>query len=314
MKSLITGIDGFVGPYLAQLLKGKGYVVVGTALDKNTVTDTQNLDFLYSLDITDYVKIEEILTKHKPDFIFHLAAQSSAKLSWNEPSLTININTIGTINLLNAIKNNSNKSKVLLIGSSEEYGDIGKTHGAIDELYRLNPQNPYAVSKISQTFLGEIYAKAYNLDIFMTRAFNHFGPKQESSFVIADFCKKIAYIEKSSSNSISVGNLSAYRDFTDVRDIVQAYYDVITLGIAGEIYNVGSGHAISIQNILDILLSFSKKKINVEIDKSKLRPLDVPFIECNNYKLKKQTGWEPKRSLENSLLETLNYWRNEINN
>jgi GDP-4-dehydro-6-deoxy-D-mannose reductase len=266
---------------------------------------------VHNLDILDIAQISELLNRLKPDYIFHLAAQSSVAYSWKNPGLTIDVNIKGCANLLDAVKELDYKPRVLLIGSGEEYGHIKDGECPIVEDNVLRPGNIYAATKSCQNMLGRIYALGYGLDIMMVRAFNHIGPNQTPTFVVADFCKQVADIEKGLAEPvIYVGNLSAKRDFTDVRDVVRAYGMLACGGVSGETYNVGTGHAIAIQEILDMILSMSKVKISVCVDENKLRPVDVPIIEPDITKIKNTVGWTPRIKLETTLQETLNYWRN----
>lgn len=307
--ALIIGGAGFVGNYLAKYLHDEcGYFVNSTKLANETL-DSPYGD-VYDLDILDQRSIGDLLEKMSPDFIFHLAAQSSVAVSWKRPALTVDINVKGVVNLLEALKNIEYKGRTLLIGSGEEYGMIQDDECPIAENNVLRPGNIYAATKACQSLLGSIYAKAYGLDIMMVRAFNHIGPNQLPQFVVADFCSQVAAIEKGEQTpEIHVGNLSAKRDFTDVRDVVAAYAALIQRGKAGELYNVGSGEAVAIQNILDEILSFTKTEIKVIIDKSKFRPVDVPVIEADITKIQQDTGWKRTIPLRQTLEETLNYWR-----
>lgn len=226
------------------------------------------------------------------------------------PTLTVDVNIKGCVNLLEAVKDADEKPRVLLIGSGEEYGHIKKDECPIIEDNVLRPGNIYAATKSCQNMLGKIYSDAYGLDIMMVRAFNHIGPNQTPVFVVADFCKQVADIEKGKQEPvIYVGNLSAKRDFTDVRDVVKAYALLVKGGKRGETYNVGRGHAVAIEDILKEIVSMSDKDIEVKVDEKKLRPVDVPIIEPDIEKIKKEVGWEPVIELRQTLEETLEYWR-----
>ena len=226
------------------------------------------------------------------------------------PHLTVDINVKGTVNLLEALKNVEYKGRVLLIGSGEEYGVIKEEECPITEENLLRPGNIYAATKACQNLLGGIYARAYGLDLMMVRAFNHVGPNQIPQFVVADFYSQVAAIEKGKQTpEIHFGNLSAKRDFTDVSAVVAAYAMIIEKGKTGETYNVGSGKAIAIDEILNRILSFTKEEIKVIIEKEKFRPVDVPIIEADITKLVTDTGWEQKIPLDRTLQETLDYWR-----
>lgn len=313
MKALVIGGGGFVGPYLVRhLTDDLGYEVTVTKTVKETLT--MDNATVRNLDILDMEQIRTLLEEEKADYLFHLAAQSSVAYSWKNPTLTVDVNIKGCINLLEAIRLVDKKPRVLLIGSGEEYGHIKKDECPIIEDNVVRPGNIYAATKSCQNMLGRIYSDAYYLDIMMVRAFNHIGPNQTPMFVVADFCKQVADIEKGKQEPvINVGNLSAKRDFTDVRDVVKAYAKLVAGGKRGETYNVGTGHAVAIQDILNKIIAMSDKDIEVKVDPAKLRPVDVPIIEPDISKIKKEVGWEPLIPLEQTLRETLEHWRKEQN-
>lgn len=313
MKALVIGGGGFVGPYLVRhLTDDLGYEVTVTKTVKETLT--MDNATVRNLDILDMEQIRTLLEEEKADYLFHLAAQSSVAYSWKNPTLTVDVNIKGCINLLEAIRLVDKKPRVLLIGSGEEYGHIKKDECPIIEDNVVRPGNIYAATKSCQNMLGRIYSDAYNLDIMMVRAFNHIGPNQTPMFVVADFCKQVADIEKGKQEPvINVGNLSAKRDFTDVRDVVKAYAKLVAGGKRGETYNVGTGHAVAIQDILNKIISMSDKDIEVKVEPGKLRPVDVPIIEPDISKIKREVGWEPLIPLEQTLRETLEHWRKEQN-
>lgn len=311
MKALVIGGGGFVGPYLVNhLVNDLEYEVTVTKTEKETL----NMDNakVRNLDILDIDQIINLLNEEKADYLFHLAAQSSVAYSWKNPTLTVDVNVKGCINLLEAARAVEKKPRILLIGSGEEYGHIKKDECPIIEDNVVRPGNIYAATKACQNMLGKIYSDAYDLDIMMVRAFNHIGPNQTPMFVVADFCKQVADIEKGIQEPvIYVGNLSAKRDFTDVRDVVKAYAKLVKGGKRGETYNVGTGNAVAIEDILNKIVSMSDKNIEVKIDEKKLRPVDVPIIEPDISKIKSEVGWEPQIPLEQTLLETLEHWRNQ---
>ena len=217
------------------------------------------------------------------------------------------------INVLDAVRELYYKPRILLIGSGEEYGHILEGETPIKEDNRIRPGNIYAATKACQNMIGGIYANAYDMQVLMVRAFNHIGPEQSSIFVVSDFCRQVAEIEKGLKEPVMyVGNLSAQRDFTDVRDVVRAYTLLIEKGKPGETYNVGSGHAYEIREILDNIISLSTVEIKVEIDQNKIRPVDVPIIEADVTKLMNTTGWKKEIPLEQTIEETLNYWRKKL--
>ena len=312
MKALIIGGGGFVGPYLVRhLVNDLGYEVTVTKTEKeNLVSDIAQV---VNLDILNKEQISEVLNAQRPDYVFHLAAQSSVAYSWKNPSLTIDVNVKGCVNVLDAIRDLDFKPRTLLIGSGEEYGHIREGECPITEENNSRPGNIYAATKACQNMLGKIYADAYGMDVMMVRAFNHIGPNQTPMFVVADFCKQVAEIEKGIKEPVMyVGNLTAKRDFTDVRDVVKAYALLVKEGKRGETYNVGTGHALAIQEILDTIISMSDKSIEVKIDPDRLRPVDVPIIEPDIRKINECTGWKPQILLSQTLKETLEYWRGQL--
>lgn len=310
IKALVIGATGFVGSYLIEEIKNSLLCdVIATNLDKEAIY--QNNINLKKLDILDYNSVFSLINENKPEYIFHLAAQSSVSLAWKKPELTADININGSLNILEAVKNIKYNPRILMIGSGEEYGYIEKV--PIVEQTPLKPGNIYAVTKACQNMISKVYCEAYDMKIIMVRSFNHIGPNQSSTFVISDFCKQVAEIEKGLKDPIiKVGNINVKRDFLDVRDVVRAYVKLIQFGKSGETYNVGRGNAIKISKVLNIILENSNVDIGVEIDENKLRPLDVPVIEPSINKIYTATGWEPKIPLEESIKDILTYWRENI--
>ena len=309
IKALIIGGAGFVGDYLINhLVDELKWDIYVTKMSREDLNNDKAKT--YDLDILDKAQINEVLEKVRPDYIFHLAAQSSVALSWKNPGLTIDVNIKGSVNVMDAIRILDYKPRMLFIGSGEEYGNIKPEESPIIEENLVRPGNIYAATKACQNMIGKIYSDAYDMDIMMVRAFNHIGPNQAPIFVVADFCKQVVEIERGEKEPIIyTGNLNAKRDFTDVRDVVRAYGLLIQKGKKGETYNIGSGNAISIQEILDRILKLSKVEIKNEVDPAKIRPVDVPIIAANIAKVKATAGWIPRISLDTTLLETLEYWR-----
>lgn len=311
MKAMIIGGAGFVGAYLTRHLHDdlKWEVVVTKMPQEQIEANAKVVD----LNILESDKVVSLLQEEQPDYIFHLAAQSSVAVSWKNPGLTVDVNIKGVVNVLEAVRVMEKPARVLLIGSGEEYGHILPEESPIKETNHVRPGNIYAATKACQNMLGAIYAEAYQMDVMMVRAFNHIGPNQAPIFVVADFCKQVAEMEAGMREPVmQVGNLSAKRDFTDVRDVVRAYGLLVQYGKAGETYNVGSGQAIAIEQILQMIVSKSALDIQIEIDPEKLRPVDVPIIEANTQKLVQMTGWKREISLEQTIQETLDYWRKEV--
>jgi len=306
MKAFITGINGFVGKHLSDFLLSKGFEVIGTDLTDGF--DGNNKVKYFTLDILDADKLKQVMNEIKPDFIFHLAGFSSVKKSFEQPELCRKINVIGTKNLLDSVVKANINPKILIISSADVYGVPESV--PIKETDKLNPISPYAESRKEQEELCRKYPK---LHIIISRSFPHIGPGQQPIFVASDFAKQIAEIEKKGKEPvIEVGNLEAKRDFTDVRDVVKAYLFAIEKCKKGETYNICSGKAYSIKEILDKLISFAKVKIKIEQDPARIRQSDIPILQGDNSKFVKQTGWKPEIHLEKTLKDILDYWRNNI--
>lgn len=301
-KALITGSQGFVGKYLRHELESNGYTVTGL--------DLQAGDGAISVDLMDGERLKKIIQQQEPDVIFHLAGQANVAKSWTIPQKTIEANVITSINLMDAVKAFAPHCHMVLVGSSDQYGNLGQAGCKVTEDIEMRPQTPYAVSKQAQEEMAKVYIRAYGMNICMTRSFNHGGAGQRQGFMIPDFASGIVSIERGEKQVLKVGNLTARRDFTHVRDVVRAYRLLAERGHSGEVYNVGSGVAYSAQEILDRLCSMAKCHIVVEQDPLKMRPSDTPVICCNHDKLTEHTGWVPKESLDTILKETLEYYRN----
>lgn len=312
-KVLIIGAAGFVGNYLIRYFTCFEEVdIYATKLLGESVNFPDNVK-TFNLDILNKDDIITLLYEIRPDYVFHLAAQSSVSVAWKNPAITIDINIKGAVNVLDAVRELYYKPRILLIGSGEEYGYIKANEIPIIEENNIRPGNIYAATKACQNMIGRIYAQAYDMEVIMVRAFNHIGPEQSSIFVVSDFCRQVAEIEMHMREPIMyVGNLAAKRDFTDVRDVVRAYALLIEKGIAGETYNVGSGRAYEIREILQKIVSMSEVEIEIRIDSNKIRPVDVPIIEADITKIREITGWKPSFTLEQTISETLDYWRKKL--
>lgn len=317
-KVLITGASGFAGSHLVNhLVKTATHKIFGTYYSESSLSmldkNKDNIEAIKT-DLTKINEVRNLITYTKPDILYHLAAFTSPSDSFTSPNETVVNNIVSELNLLEEIrKNNLQNTKILIISSAEVYGNVKKEDLPINETVSFNPTNPYAVSKIAQDYLGRQYYLSYGLKIIRVRPFNHIGPGQSPNFVVSSFAKKIAEIEKGKHKPVlTVGNLEAKRDFTDVEDMIRAYTLLIEKGELGEVYNIGSGKSYKIQEILDKLLSFSNTKIKVEVDKSLLRPNDNPELVCDYSKIKKLTGWEPTIPIEKTLKSTLDYWRSII--
>lgn len=313
MNTLIIGASGFVGQYLINAVRQDipgEIIVTKRASSKSSFDGVETAN----LDIMNEEEIESLLAEVRPAYIFHLAAQSSVALSWEKPGMTTDINVKGSLNLMNAVRKTvADSTRVLMVGSGEEYG-FSAAHGLPlreDELVR--PGNVYAVTKACQNYMASVYSEAYHLQIVMARAFNHIGPGQKDTFVVSNFCRQVAEIELGIKEPIlRVGNLSAQRDFTDVRDVVKAYTKLVQFGRRGQTYNVGRGQAVSISAILETILSKAKTSVQVEIDPQRMRPADVPIIVPDVSKIYRDTGWKAEIPLEQTIEDVLNEWRNRL--
>ena len=314
MRVLITGITGFVGSHLADFLLEKGGIeVYGIERWRSRTENIEHIKDRINLmgcDIRDASSVKKLIEKIKPERIFHLAAQSFVPTSWHAPQETLTTNIIGELNIFEAVRELGVNPLTQIAGSSEEYGLVKKDELPVKETNPLRPLSPYAVSKVGQDLLGYQYYKSYGLNIICTRGFNHSGPRRGEVFVCSDFSKQIALIEKGKQKPvISVGNLEAIRDFTDVRDMVRAYWLATEKGKPGEVYNISSGKGYKIKEVLDILLRLSKERIEIKQDPSRMRPSDVPVLIGDCKKFREATGWKPEIPFEKTLEDLLNYWR-----
>jgi len=313
MKALITGISGFVGSYLAEFLLDKKYKVFGTFYDKSTFSNIDNiLDKIeiFECDIRNYNSLKTIIEKVRPDEIYHLAAISFVPNSLKDPKLTFDTNLYGTLNLYQAVIEQKINPKILFVGSADEYGIVDKNDIPIKENCPLHPVNPYSISKASVDFLSYAYFRNYNLNIIRVRPFNHIGPRQSPEFVCSSFAKQIAEIEKGMKEPvIMVGNLEAKRDFTDVKDMVRAYWLAIQKAEAGEVYNICSERIVQIKELLNKLLKLSSKKIEVTEDPKRMRPSDNTILQGDCSKFRRRSWWKPKIPLDKTLKDILEYWR-----
>jgi GDP-4-dehydro-6-deoxy-D-mannose reductase len=320
VRALITGVAGFAGSHLAEFLLAETDLELwGVALEHDPqivhlLRLVQDRLHLLQGDLTDPNITQAIIAQAQPDYVFHLAGQSFVGESWDDPWATIEPNIRAQLNILLAAAALGLPARLLVVGSNEEYGTIQPEDLPVDEDTPLRPNSPYGVSKIAQDFLGLQYHFSHGLYTIRVRPFNHIGPRQREQFVVPSFAKQIAEIEAGLRPPvIRVGNLSAQRDFTDVRDIVRAYWLVLRHGEPGQVYNVGSGRAYSAQEILDSLLSLTNVRIEVQVDPARLRPSDVPLTLCDAGKLRAACGWQPIVPLEQTLRDVLEEWRRKVN-
>ncbi len=315
MKILITGVTGFVGSHLAEycLSLDQQVEVIGTCRWRSRRENIEHLEDainLYECDLRDASSVKTLLADIQPERIFHLAAQSYVPSSWNSPGETITTNVIGQLNIFEAMRETNSTASIQIAGSSEEYGLVHPEEAPITEENPLRPLSPYAVSKVAQDMLAYQYFQSYGLKVVRTRAFNHTGPRRGDVFVTSNFAKQIAEIEAGQRPPvIHVGDLNPKRDFTDVRDIVRAYWLSLEHCSLGEVYNVASGKAYRIKEVLKILLDNSGQDIEVVEAPERLRPSDVPLLLGDNSRFCKATGWVPEIPFEQTAKDLLDYWR-----
>ena len=316
-RVLITGATGFVGSHLIEFLfRETRAQVFGARRRRSDMSLVQTLNKVqwFEMDIIDAHNVLAAIKSVRPTHIFHLAAQSFVPTSWRAPQETFTTNAIGTINLLEAVKVLELGAKIHIAGTSEEYGYVKPEELPVTEKNPLRPLSPYAVSKVAADLSGQQYHRSYRVQVVVTRAFNHTGPRRGEVFAESSFSKQIAQIEKGLQEPvIRVGNLDAERDFSDVRDIVRAYWVALEKSEPGRIYNICSGKAIRLGELLDLLLARAKvKNIKIEQDPERLRPSDVPRLEGDCSKFRRLTGWRPEIPLEKTLEDLLQYWRSRF--
>lgn len=315
MRTLITGIGGFAGSHLADyLLAETDWQIVGCVLhDCDMPAHLRGQVACRAVDLRDPEAVHHLLEDVAPDFIFHLAALANVGASWRDPWPTLENNIRAQLNLLEGLLRLEASPRVLIVSSNEVYGLVQTHELPITEKNPLRPNSPYAVSKVAQDMLGLQYYLSYDLPVVRVRPFNHIGPRQAPGFVAPDFARQIAEVEAGlRPPRMQVGNLEAQRDFTDVRDMVRAYYLAAERGVPGDVYNIGSGQSHAIQELLEIMLSHSRVEITVEPDPTRLRPADVPVVRCDASKFRELTGWEPIIPFETSLRDVLDDWRARV--
>jgi GDP-4-dehydro-6-deoxy-D-mannose reductase len=318
MKALITGITGFAGSHLAEYLLAEhpDVEVYGTYRWRSRMDNIEHLRSkvkLLEADLRDYTSMYNALERSRPDFIFHLAAQSFVPSSWSAPNETLTTNIAGQTNLFEAIRSLRIDPVVQIACSSEQYGLVLPDEVPIKETNPLRPLSPYAVSKVAQDFLGYQYFQSYGLKAVRTRGFNHTGPRRGQVFVTSNFCSQVAAIELGMQEPvIRVGNIEAIRDFTDVRDMVRAYWLAVNHGTPGEVYNIATGKGIRIREMLDRIIELAHVQVTVELDPERLRPSDVEILIGDSSKFRADTGWEPRIPCEQTLADLLAYWRRTL--
>lgn len=313
---LVTGIAGFVGSHFAEYALRQGAMVIGSRLPGSGTDAIAHIEHdlqLVDVDLREPVSVRRLVERARPDWIIHLAAQSFVGTSWEAPAETLTNNVLSQLHLLEAVREAGAQPRVLVVGSSDEYGDV-ESELAIDEDAPLRPLSPYAVSKVAQDLMGYQYWRSYGLPVVRARPFNHEGPRRGEAFVTSSFARQIAEIEAGLKDPvIRVGNLKARRDFSDVRDIVRGYWLLLQHGRPGDVYNLCSGRAWSIQAILEFLLAQARAgEIEVREDASLMRPADVPTLVGDPGKILRAVGWRAEIPFEQTLRDMLAYWRAHV--
>jgi GDP-4-dehydro-6-deoxy-D-mannose reductase len=317
VRVLVTGITGFAGSFLAEHLLAQGTIeIYGVGLPQAGAGHVAHMLDRIHLEVgslEDGAWVQRLVTDTHPDYIIHLAAQAAVSISFGNPSATLVTNIVSQVNVLQACLTAKINPRILIIGSGDEYGLVGPSDLPLKETTPFRPTSPYSVSKIAQDMLGLQYYLSSGLRCVRVRPFNHIGPRQSDDFVVPSFARQIAEAEVGLRPPVvRVGNLTTARDFTDVRDMVRAYWLAVRLAVAGEVYNIGCGRARKVGDILDILLGMSQTPLTVETDPAKLRPSDVPEIYCDSSVFRAATQWQPEIPLEQTLSDVLTYWRGRV--
>lgn len=303
MKALITGSKGFIGSHLCAELEANGYEVIRCGLAEG--------DGIVAMNIMDQAMILSVLEKYQPDVLINMAGQANVGLSWKKPQFTVELNTIGLINILETVREVNPKIRVIAIGSSDEYGNLKEIGANVTEDIPVKPITPYAISKQAQELFAQLYVNSYGMDVCMVRMFNLGGAGQMKGYMIADFSSGVAEVEAGLHEYMSVGNLTSARDFTHVKDACRAVRLIAEKGHKGEVYNICSGVTHTAQEVLDKLIRMAKVDVKVVQDPARMRPSDTPVVCGNHDKLTEHTGWKPEMGLDQILRDALNYWRSK---
>jgi len=316
VRALITGVTGFVGPYLAAELVGEpGAELFGMALDASAAKANGALPAgLETLegDITDDGSIRTVLEAARPQVVFHLAGASSGAAAWHRPAECLEVNALGTLRLLEGVRRLGLDATTVVASSGEVYGSADDEAHPLTEESPLRPLSPYAASKASQDLVAAQYPRAYGMRVIRLRLFNHTGPRHPEQFVASSFARQIARIERGLQEPvIRVGNLDARRDFVDVRDVARAYRLAARRDLRGEVFNVCSGRAVSIRQVLDLLRGLARCEVTVRTDPERMRPADIPLLIGDPRRFREATGWAPTIPIERTLADLLEWWRQQ---
>lgn len=317
-KFLITGCSGFVGRHFLDFLEDNKIKCEVLGLDIDPMVPHRKFKHVKlttdCVDLLNQADVERIIFDFQPRYILHLASFSSVAFSWKNPTVSFKNNVNIFLNLLEVIRKYGLKTRVLSIGSSEEYGNVAPEETPLTEQSPLRPLSPYAVARVAQEMLSKLYADSFGIDIVITRSFNHIGPRQKDVFVVPSFIRKILEAKLSDLDEVTIttGDLSIIRDFSDVRDVVKAYYLLLKKGQKGEVYNVCSGIPIRLSEIIASAADILDIKVSTITSPELIRPNDNPLILGDNAKLKNHTGWQTSFSLRDSISDIIGYWRGQL--
>lgn len=319
-KFLITGCSGFVGRHFLDYLEDHKIKCQVLGLDLDPMKPHREFKLVElttdCVDLLNQSDLERIIYDFQPDYILHLASLSSVAFSWKNPTLSFKNNVNIFLNLLEVVRKYKLKTRILSIGSSEEYGNVDPSETPLTENSPVRPLSPYAVARVAQEMLSKLYADSFGLDIVMTRSFNHIGPRQKDIFVVPSFIRRIteAKLEGKTDLTLTTGDLTIIRDFSDVRDVVKAYYLLLKKGKNGEIYNICSGTPTQLSEIIEKTSNLLDIKVSTIVSPDLVRPNDNPLILGSNAKLKEDTGWNPSYTLTDSIHDIINYWSHPLKN
>jgi len=305
VRVLITGCFGFVGRYLVDALAGADVIAVDRQARPHGFPEVAHA---YELDLLDLGAFEQVIARHRPDRLIHLASFSSVGFSWHEPIASFTNNTNIFLNVLECVRRQSPATRVLSIGSSEEYGLVTEADLPLRETSPLRPLSPYAVARVAQEHLGDVYVRGFGLDVVATRSFNHVGPGQSAQFVISGLAKQVAELARGERDRITVGTTSVIRDFLDVRDVVAAYLALLDRGARGEVFNICSGCGTSIADAIAMLGKIANVEPVLEVDPALVRPVENTIVVGDHAKLTAAVGWRPTIGLEQSLRDVYDHW------
>jgi len=314
MRVLITGVAGFVGGHMVDFLRREAPDAVVVGLDSRPGRRAQSLAIeIVQADLEDASSVRAAIARVSPDRVIHLAAQSSPQRSWEDPERTLHTNVLGMLHLLEAARVQPAAPRILAVGSADEYGLVLSHELPLREDAPLRPASPYAASKVAAGYLALQYALSPGLPVVRTRTFHHTGPRRGEQFAESSFARQLAEIEAGQRPPrLEVGNLESVRDFTDVRDVVRAYWALLDRGARGEVYNVCSGRGVKLGELLQGLIALSGLRVEVHVDPARLRAADAPILIGDPSRLRAATGWEPEIPIDRTLRDLLDYWRERV--